>query len=182
MSRNYKIRNQQKLHFVSFATVNWIDVFIRRAYKDIFVDSLSYCMQHKGLEVYAWCIMSSHVHLISGITGEKMEDILRDLKRHTSKTLPKPLLSITRKAEESGCCGCLSGPAEETPNNTKYPFWQQHNQPIELWSNELMDQKLQYLHRNPVKVGWVEEPEHYLYSSARDYAGVKGLVEVKLLE
>ncbi len=67
------------------------------------------------------------------------------------------------------------------PNNTTYQFWQQHNQPIALWSNELMDQKLQYLHRNPVEVGWVEEPEHYLYSSARDYAGLKGLVEVKLI-
>ena len=91
MSRNYKIADQRKLYFVSFATVNWIDVFIRREYKDIIVDSLKYCQQNKGLELYAWCIMSSHVHLIIGTVGSKMEDILRDLKRHTSKTILKAI-------------------------------------------------------------------------------------------
>ncbi len=69
MSRNYKIRDQRKLYFVSFATVNWIDAFIRREYKDIVVESLKYCQQNKGLELYAWCTMSSHVHLIMGTTG-----------------------------------------------------------------------------------------------------------------
>ncbi|WP_317047275.1 hypothetical protein [Pontibacter arcticus] len=52
MSRNYKISDQSKLHFISFATVNWIDVLTRPAYKDIIVDSLNYCIQNKGLEVY----------------------------------------------------------------------------------------------------------------------------------
>jgi putative transposase len=91
MSRNYKIRDQNKLYFVSFATVNWIDVFIRKEYKDIMVESLKFCQQNKGLELYAWCIMSSHVHMIIGTTGQKMEDILRDMKRHTSKAILKAI-------------------------------------------------------------------------------------------
>ena len=74
MSRNYKIRGQEKLYFISFATVNWIDVFIRREYKDIVVDSLNFCVENKGLQIYAWCIISSHVHLIIGTKGDnKME-------------------------------------------------------------------------------------------------------------
>jgi putative transposase len=182
MSRTYKIRDQQKLYFVSFATVNWIDVFIRREYKDIVVASLSYCIGHKGLEVYAWCIMSSHVHLIIGSTGAKMEDILRDLKRHTAKALLKAIAGHNQESRKEWMLWMFERAGKRNPNNSKYQFWQQHNQPIELWSNELMDQKLHYLHRNPVEAGWVEEPEHYLYSSARDYAGVKGLVEVKILE
>ncbi|MFD2513036.1 transposase [Pontibacter locisalis] len=64
MSRNYKISNQTELHFISFATVYWIDVFTRSAYKDVIVDSLNYCIKYKGLEVYAWCIMLNHIHLI----------------------------------------------------------------------------------------------------------------------
>ncbi|WP_317042800.1 transposase [Catalinimonas alkaloidigena] len=87
MSRNYKFRDQEKLYFVTFSVVNWIDVFVRREYKDIVVASLRYCINHKGLEVYAWCIMTSHVHLITRTMGERLEDILRDLKRHTAKAI-----------------------------------------------------------------------------------------------
>ena len=87
MSRVHKFRNQEKLYFVSFAKVNWIDIFIRKEYKEIVVESLKYCNREKGLELYAWCIMTSHVHLIIGICGDKMEDIIRDMKRHTSKTI-----------------------------------------------------------------------------------------------
>jgi len=78
MSVKYKIRDQTKLYFISFAVVYWLDVFIRNEYKDILIDNLKYCQEKKGLEIYAWCIMTSHVHLIIGTTGEKMEDILRD--------------------------------------------------------------------------------------------------------
>jgi putative transposase len=56
MSRNYKIRDQSKVYFVSFATVNWIDVFIRREYKEIVTASIKYCIANKGMELYAWCI------------------------------------------------------------------------------------------------------------------------------
>jgi putative transposase len=154
VSRHYKIRDQQKLYFVSFAAVNWIDMFIRREYKDIVVDSLSHGIRHKGLEGYAWCLMSSHVHLIIGTTGEKIADILRDLKRHTAKALLKAIAEHSQESRREWMLG----------------------------RDELVDQKLHYVHQNPVEAGWVEEPEHYLYSSARDYAGVKGLVKVKLLE
>jgi len=98
MSRNYKIRDQTKLYFVSFATVNWIDVFIRPLYKDIIVESIKFCINQKGLEVYAWCIMSSHVHLIIGSQDQRIEDIIRDLKRHTSK---ESLKAIEENQQES---------------------------------------------------------------------------------
>jgi len=84
MSRKYKFLDQDKLYFVSFAVVNWIDLFIRTEYKNILPDSWRYCQQHKGLDLYAWCIMTSHVHMIIGSRGENMEDIMRDMKKHTS--------------------------------------------------------------------------------------------------
>jgi REP element-mobilizing transposase RayT len=98
MSRNYKIRDQSRLYFISFATVQWIDALTRPIYKDIIVDSIKFCIKEKGLEVYAWCIMTNHVHLIIGSIKNKMEDIIRDLKRHTSKSI---LLGIEENPIES---------------------------------------------------------------------------------
>ena len=98
MSRSYKFHDQSKPYFISFATVNWIDVFIRPLYKHILVDSINYCINEKGLIVYSWVLMSSHVHLIIGTKGDAMQDIIRDLKKHTSKQLIK---SITENQQES---------------------------------------------------------------------------------
>jgi putative transposase len=91
MSRNYKFHDQEKPYFISFATVYWLDVFIRSDYKDILVDSINYCIKEKGLVVYAWIIMSSHVHMIIGTRKEKMQDIVRDLKKFTSKEIVKAI-------------------------------------------------------------------------------------------
>ena len=68
--------------------------------------------------------------------------------------------------------------AQMNSNNTKNQFWQQHNQPIELWSATVIQQKIDYTHNNPVEAGFVENDYEYLYSSARDYCGIKGLVKV----
>jgi REP element-mobilizing transposase RayT len=87
ISRKYKFTDQDKLYFVSFAVINWIDLFIRKQYKEILVSSLAYCQREKQLELYGWCIMTSHVHLLIGTADNPMQNILRDFKRHTSETL-----------------------------------------------------------------------------------------------
>jgi REP element-mobilizing transposase RayT len=87
MSRKYKFTDQSQQYFVSFAVVYWIDLFIREEYKKILLDSWDYCIKNKGMELYAWCIMSSHVHLIIGTKAEKLENIMRDMKKHTSAKL-----------------------------------------------------------------------------------------------
>jgi len=71
---------------------------------------------------------------------------------------------------------------ESNSNNKTYQFWQQDNRPIELSTNEMLDQRLEYIHQNPVKAGIVYEPEHYVYSSAMDYTGNKGLLDIVLIE
>lgn len=182
MSRNYKILDQDQLYFVSFATVNWIDVFTRIEYKEIVVDSLKYCIANKGLELYAWCIMSNHVHLIIGSNKEKMQNILRDLKRHTSKSILKAIEENPTESRKDWMLWMFNQAGERNPNNEKYQFWQQHSHPIELNYNSIMDQKLDYLHENPVVVGWVSNAEDYLYSSAIDYSGGKGLIPIKFIE
>jgi putative transposase len=181
MSRNYKIRDQEKLYFVSFATVNWIDVFTRQEYKDIVVDSIRYCIANKGLQVFSWCIMTNHVHLIIGSVDKKMEDIIRDIKRHTSKTIIKAIINNPQESRKEWMLWMFGRAGKQNPNNETYQFWQQNYHPIELWSNEVLDEKLDYIHNNPVVAGFVEEPWDYWYSSARDYNGKKGLIDLQFI-
>ncbi|WDF75561.1 transposase [Mucilaginibacter sp. KACC 22773] len=181
MSSNYKFRNQECLYFVTFTVVRWIDVLTRRAYKDIIVESLKYCIKHKGLQLHGWAIMSNHVHLIISTNDKPMQDILRDVKRHTSKAITK---AIIENVQESRCEWMLcffEREGKSNPNNENYQFWQQGNHPIEIYTNKVLDQKLDYIHNNPVTAGWVDEPHHFLYSSARDYAGGKGLIDIILV-
>jgi REP element-mobilizing transposase RayT len=177
MSRNYKFHDQERLYFVTFSVVRWIDALTRREYKDVIVDSLKYCVDNKGLELYAWVIMSNHAHLIMGTKDKPMQSILRDVKRHTSKEITKAIGENIQESRHEWMLWFFEREGKANPNNERYQFWQQGNHPIELWSSDAMDQKLDYLHNNPVTAGWVDVPEHYLYSSARDYSGGKGLID-----
>jgi len=88
MSRNYKFHNPKGVYFVTFAVVEWLDVFTRPDYKNIVLDSLQYCQKKKGMEIFAWCIMTNHVHLIfRGVQEDKPEKLLGDFKRFTSKEI-----------------------------------------------------------------------------------------------
>jgi putative transposase len=183
MPSKYKIQNHQDIYFITFAVVEWVDALSRRQYKDIVVNSLQYCQKQKGLILYAWIIMNNHVHLIASAEKEfNLSNILRDMKKFTSKKL---ILTIEENLQESRRKWMLwifSSNGKKNSNNEKYQFWQQDNHPVCLSDNEMQDQRLNYLHNNPVIEGIVEEPEHYLYSSARDYAGGKGLLSLVFLE
>lgn len=176
MSRKYKFHNPNGVYFVSFAVVEWLDVFTRNEYNHILVNNLAYCQKNKGLEVFAWCIMTNHLHLIiRAMEGYSLTDILRDYKKFTSKALIK---AIAENPQESRREWML--PQFKTEKGQQ--FWQRDNQPIELWSNAVIDQKLKHLHQNPVEKGLVFKAEDYLYSSAIDNAGGKGLLEVVLID
>ena len=84
MSRNYKFHNKEGIYFVSFATVFWVDVFVRRVYFDCIADNLNACIEKKGMLVFAYCIMPSHLHLIFKSTIQAPQDLLRDFKSFTS--------------------------------------------------------------------------------------------------
>jgi putative transposase len=183
MSRKYKIRDQDKLYFVTFTVIHWLDVFIRQEYRDIFLDSIKFCQRNKGLELCAYCIMSSHVHLIIGRNkGQSLQGIIRDIKKFTSVKIIEAISNNQHESRRAWLMGFFARAGERNPNNTTYQFWQQHSHPIELNTNSIVDQKLDYIHNNPVKAGIVLSPEDYLYSSAMNYAGrPERLVDVILL-
>ena len=183
MSRAYKFYDPEGIYFISFATVGWIDVFIRKEYKDIVLESLKFCQENKGLNIHAWCLMSSHVHMIaSAKEGFDLTGIIRDLKKFTSRQLLKAIEENNEESRKEWMLAIFKRAGEYNSNNKIFQFWRQDNKPIELYSNAVMDQKLDYLHNNPVEAGIVENAEDYIYSSAKDYAGMQGLLELELLE
>ena len=182
MSKAHKFHNPEGRYFVTFATVGWIDVFTRELYRNILIDSIKYCQQNKGLELYAWCLMTNHVHFIcSAKSGFIMPDILRDMKKYTSKKLVDAIETNNHESRKEWMLAIFGNAGLYNSNNKEYQFWQQDNKPIELWSNETIEQKLNYIHTNPVKAGFVSEPWHWNYSSAIDYSGGKGILELILI-
>lgn len=182
MSRKYKFHNPEGMYFISYAVAKWIDVFTRIEYEDILLDSWQYCQKNKGLEIYAWCIVTNHVHMIISSSKNKLEDIIRDMKSYTSTCLKNAIDENIQESRKEWMLNIMIQEGCTNSNNKGFQFWQQHNHPIELDNNQIMDQKLDYINMNPVRAGFVENPEDYLYSSTRDYAGQKGLIEVKIIE
>ncbi len=176
MSRKYKFHNPHGAYFVTFTVQGWTDVFTRNEYKNILIDNLKYCQSNKELEIFAYCIMTNHIHLIvRAKEGYNLSDTIRDFKKYTARCI---LNEIKENPQESRREWLLN----QFKSKEGYSFWQTESKPIELWSNCVISQKLNYIHNNPVEEGSVFRPEDYMYSSAYDYAGGKGLLDVILIE
>ncbi len=178
-SEEYSINDQNAVYFLTFTIVDWIDIFTRANYKTIITDSLNYCIAQKGLTVYAWCLMTNHLHLVARAEENyRMSDIIRDFKKFTAKRIIEAIDEGPESRKE-----WLLNPfayAGKFDHRIKnYKVWQDTSHPVLLDSNLLIDQKIDYIHQNPVKALIVQKPEDYLFSSAGDYAGDKGLVKIE---
>ena len=182
MSRKYKFHNPDGIYFVTLTVVNWLDIFTKPYYKDLVVENLKFCQTHKGLVIHAWVIMTNHIHLIISRDGEqKCEEILRDFKKFTAFKLIGMIMKNLEEARKEYFIKTFEDFGHRNSNNTKYQFWIQDNHPVEMINDIILHQKLENIHNNPVEAGFVEIPEHYVYSSAKDYANDKGLIDIVLI-
>ncbi len=182
MSEKYKFVDKDGMYFVTMATVGWVDLFTRWELKHVILDSLRYCQKEKGLIIHAWCLMPSHLHMIVRTKQEKLSDIMRDFKKFTAKELIKTIERINESRKE-WILQLFGEVADHLRRVTKYKVWQDGNHPELLYSAKFTRQKLDYIHNNPVADEIVDEPEEYLYSSARDYYSKrKGYLEVEIIE
>jgi len=170
MSRKYKFHNPSAAYFVSFATVFWIDVFTRQVYFDVLSDSIAYCRKEKGMELFAYCFMPSHIHLIFRDENENPSALLRDFKKYTAKKILKSIQNNPQESRKEWLLSMFEQAGNDNRNVATYQFWQHHNKPIELWSPKVIKQKLDYIHNNPVVSGFVTDPTDWKYSSARNIA------------
>jgi len=179
----YKIINQDGLHFITCTVVGWVDVFTRKIYRDIIIESLAYCISNKGLIVHGYVIMSNHIHLIVRANeGFKISDILRDFKKYTSKEILKLIIGSNVESRQEWMLRLFKYFAKYNKNNTHYQLWKRDNKPIELATPKWINQKLDYIHNNPVNAGLVNAPEDYVYSSASNYYKGEGILKVELFD
>jgi REP element-mobilizing transposase RayT len=177
----YFIRDQNALYFLTFTVVDWVDVFSRKEYRFIVIDSLNFCIKEKGLIVFAWVLMSNHLHLIAKArTGSELSSIIRDLKKFTAHKIINEMKEISESRREWILKKFVFA-GKRLRRISGYKFWKDDNHAILLDNNELIDQKLEYIHHNPIAAMLVDRPQHYVFSSARDYYGERGLVEIELL-
>lgn len=165
----YKIKNQSAPHFLTFAVVGWIDVFTRKLYRDIIIDSLQYCQREKGLVMHSWCIMSNHLHLIMSASDHNLSRVLADFKKFTSKEIITAIVSNPKESRKDWMLPVFHDAGQKDSRITNFQFWRKDNRPQELYSRAFTYQKVDYIHNNPVAAGIVDRPEDYLYSSAKDY-------------
>lgn len=124
MSRKYKFKDGDELYFVSFAVINWIDLFIRNEYKNIMLDTWRYCCENKGMELYGWCIMSSHIHMIIGSHGDAPENIMRDMKRYSSIILRKAIQTHPSESRREWMLWMMERAGKQNSNNINFRLWQ----------------------------------------------------------
>jgi REP element-mobilizing transposase RayT len=177
MSGGWKIHDQSMPYFVTFQVVRWIDIFTRKKVRDEFIKNISFCQINKGLELYAYVIMSNHAHFIMRSNNDNLSGIIKDLKSYTSKAVID-ILNAEEQNKRDWIVPLLLEAGKNNSRNKCHQFWTQDNHPVELSNNEIIMQKLNYIHQNPVRAGIVEKPEDYLLSSARNYADMEGVLDI----
>ena len=180
MPTGYQIKDQSALYYLTLQIVQWADIFTRQIYRDIVVDSIRFCRKEKGLEVFAYVIMSNHVHLIVRSKENKLSDTIRDLKRHTSKKIIENVKEHP-ESRKDWMLMIFKYAAKKYKRNNEFQVWTHENHAIELDDVKMIDQRIEYIHLNPVKSGIVLNAEDYLYSSARNYTGLENMMEIDMI-
>ncbi len=158
-------------HFVTLTVLHWIPVFTRPDTVDIILQSLHHLMT-EGLKVYAYVILENHLHLV--LQSPQLD---RDVARLKSFTAKKIIRYLDDKKVKS-ILEQLAFYKKAHKVDRAYQFWQEGVHPERIQNERMMRQKIDYIHHNPVKRGYVDQAEHWRYSSARDYLGQPGLLKV----
>ncbi|WP_293785486.1 transposase [uncultured Pedobacter sp.] len=182
MSDQYQVRDAGGIYFLTFTIVDWVDIFTRLSYKEIIINSLKYCQAKKGLTLYAYCLMTNHIHLIASASGSiKLFEIVRDFKKFTNRAIIEEIYS-GNESRKKWLLNKFEFAGRYLTRIEHYKVWQDGYHAVELISPEFTYQKLNYIHQNPVRAGIVSEPEHYTYSSASNYCDLSGPIDVELLD
>ena len=168
----YKVVDPALPHFVTCTVLHWIPLFTRPATVEIVLDALRFLIAD-GLQVYGWVILENHLHLVV-----QSHDLNRDLARFKSFTA-KQLLAYLKQHNVTQVLEQLAFYKKAHKQRQEYQLWQEGSHPQWIQNPEMMRQKVEYIHQNPVVRGYVDQPEHWRYSSARSYLGQEGLLAVE---
>ena len=167
----YVLTQVDQPHFITITVLNWLPVFTRVDTVNILLDSLKYLSQ-EGMKIYAYVILENHLHLIA-----QSQHIDKDIQRFKSYTANK-LLSYLKDRKVQTLLDQFVFYKKAHKADRQYQFWQEGFHPELIQHQDMMNQKIEYIHQNPVKRGYVDEAEHWRYSSARNYMGKEGLIDI----
>jgi len=156
-------------HFCTITVLDWLPVFIEARYIDPLLDSLRFCRANKGLQLFAYVVMPHHLHLICA-AGEQLHIVMRDFKRFTSRQIHDRMKADGR---DTLLEWLKLATQRARADRDELGLWQDGFHPQATTTRPVFEQKLRYLHENPVRKGLVRTPEEWWYSSARCYAGLK---------
>ena len=184
MSTKYKFTDKQGIYFTTSTVTDWTDVFTRDIYRDILLDSIRFCQNNQGLRVHAWVLMTNHLHMICSCKPENdIALVLRNMKSFTAMKLIDAIIKNPKESRMENILNAFELEGKKSTSNFRYKFWQHENHPILLDSTLVFNQRLNYLHSNPVTAGFVTEPWHWKLSSALTYFNnEKGLLDLIILE
>jgi REP-associated tyrosine transposase len=169
----YKIYKPTQPHFITCTILHWIPIFTRTETTQIIFDSLNYLQRSDNLKIYAYVILENHLHLI--VSSDDLAKSIHKFKAHTAKEI----LKLLQAQNVNTILEQLAFYKKAHKTETSYQLWQEGFQPKLIQSDTMMREKMDYIHQNPVKRGYVDEAQHWRYSSARDYEGLQGIIEVE---
>ena len=168
----YRILHEHCPHFLTATVNHWLPLFTRPEVVEILLDSWRYLQRESGFVLYGYVVLENHIHLIAASPG-----LSRDIQRFKAYTA-KEIIAYLERRNVRGMLELLALFKRVHKTESRYQVWEEGSHPQLIESEEVMRQKLEYIHWNPVKRGYVDLPEHWRYSSARNYAGLEGLIEV----
>lgn len=181
MQNTHRYRaDSQNLYFITSATVHWLPIFLSHRYFSILTDALTFCRRNRGLLLYAYVLMPDHFHIIASTEASNaLPGIMRDLKRHTSREVTRCL----GKDDSWALLQIMAETAIVAHGGNGLHVWQESCHPVPIFTQKFLHQKLDFLHGNPVREGYVRAAGDWVYSSAGEYAtGQAGVLEIDRLE
>ena len=165
MRSRYRVIVPDETYFLTTTIVEWIPVFFSVDACETVTQSLTYCRNHKGLRLYAYVIMDNHVHLVA--EAPDLSNVIQAFKRHTAREL----IALAERSGKEWLLNQFAYYRRRGKNASLHQVWQEGFHPQLVDTADLFWQKVEYIHENPVRRGYVDAPEHWRYSSARDYHG-----------
>ncbi len=166
--------NTERAYFLTFTVVGWIDVFTRKELADIIIQKLKISQKEQAVSIYAYVIMPSHIHLIAQRTEQRtLGKWIGEFKSLTAKEIIKTINTENFESRRSWLDYLFKFFAKFQKQNPGYMFWQKTSHPIEVYSPQVFDQKIDYIHNNPVMANIVTDPTYYYYSSANPCSPLK---------
>ncbi len=175
MRTRYRVIEEEGLYFITSTTVEWLPVFTSKPYFEILMESFSFCRKHKTMKLYAFFIIDNHFHCI--LSGPNLQASIADLKRFTAKGILEQL----RVDGKEWLLNQFAFFKKQHKNRSAHQVWQEGYHPEWVTSEEMLREKVDYIHYNPVKRGMVTMPEHWLYSSAKSFLSDSSGIEIDKL-